>query len=321
MNFRIAAFNIENLDDREDELPSIEQRAALIRPQLERLKADILCLQEVHSQKGVNGRELRALRKLVEDTRYNNYKTVGTKIDDEYMALRNVVTMTHFDITETQQYLHDLIKPPEYKTITSDPPENIAERILWERPTLYTTIQVEDHLLHVINIHLKSKNPTAIAGQQRDLYSWKTASGWAEGSFLSAMKRLGQAAEVRSLVDNIFDENPQAKVIVAGDFNADIYDTEMEAITGRVENTGNEELLGRTLIPCELSIPESARFTLYHQGRKNMLDHILISKALLPFYQGSEIHNEGLSDESIAFASDLKFPGSDHAPVVASFVF
>jgi hypothetical protein len=33
----------------------------------------------------------------------------------------------------------------------------------------------------------------------------------------------------------------------------------------------------------------------------------------------TEIHNEYLPDESGAFCTDVKFPESDHAPVVAQF--
>jgi exonuclease III len=50
-----------------------------------------------------------------------------------------------------------------------------------------------------------------------------------------------------------------------------------------------------------------------------MLDHMLVTRDLLAFYRGSEIHNELLHDESAAFAVDKKFPESDHAPVVATF--
>jgi exonuclease III len=50
-----------------------------------------------------------------------------------------------------------------------------------------------------------------------------------------------------------------------------------------------------------------------------MLDHLLASRGLFTFYQGTEIHNELLHDESVAFAIDTKFPESDHAPVVAAF--
>jgi exonuclease III len=50
-----------------------------------------------------------------------------------------------------------------------------------------------------------------------------------------------------------------------------------------------------------------------------MIDHILVSRPLLAHYCGAEIHNEILHDESIAFATDVKFPESDHAPLVATF--
>ncbi len=52
-----------------------------------------------------------------------------------------------------------------------------------------------------------------------------------------------------------------------------------------------------------------------------MLDHMLVTRNLLAYYRGSEIHNEILYDESIAFAVDGKYPESDHAPVVATFEF
>jgi hypothetical protein len=89
---------------------------------------------------------------------------------------------------------------------------------------------------------------------------------------------------------------------------------------GDVENTGNDGLANRVLLPCERTVPEPSRFSLYHHGRGAMLDHLLCSRSLLAFYRGTEIHNELLHDESIAFASDVKFPERDHAPVVAEFV-
>jgi hypothetical protein len=52
-----------------------------------------------------------------------------------------------------------------------------------------------------------------------------------------------------------------------------------------------------------------------------MLDHMLATRKMLAHYRGSEIHNEILHDESVAFAIDRKFPESDHAPVVATFDF
>jgi hypothetical protein len=42
---RIATFNLENLDDKPGKKPTLTERIAVMRPQLLRLKADILCLQ------------------------------------------------------------------------------------------------------------------------------------------------------------------------------------------------------------------------------------------------------------------------------------
>jgi len=47
---RIATFNLENLDDKPGQKPTFDERIALMRPQLLRLNADILCLQEVNGQ-------------------------------------------------------------------------------------------------------------------------------------------------------------------------------------------------------------------------------------------------------------------------------
>jgi exonuclease III len=50
-----------------------------------------------------------------------------------------------------------------------------------------------------------------------------------------------------------------------------------------------------------------------------MLDHVLVSQALYPDWIETDIFNEVLHDESLAFATDVTFPESDHAPVVTRF--
>ena len=68
----------------------------------------------------------------------------------------------------------------------------------WVRPFLYAKLQVPPSgLLHVINVHLKSKISTNIPGQRIGQFTWKAISGIAEGYFISSMKRVGQALEAR----------------------------------------------------------------------------------------------------------------------------
>jgi endonuclease/exonuclease/phosphatase family metal-dependent hydrolase len=344
---RIATFNLENFDDKPiPQGPEFAERVALMRPQLNRLRADILCLQEVHGQQEGAVWGLRALESLLADTSYVGFKRVSTVQTDpavtpEDIGLpidlipspvtngpsvrreRNLVMLTRFDVIEGRQIRHAFVSPPVYQPITAANPQN--QPITWERPILYTRLSFPTlQEVHVITVHLKSKIPANIPGQKirlpgENVDVWKTASGRAEGSFLSSMQRMGQAVEVRRLVDAIFDLNENAFIIVCGDFNADQSEVSLEAIRGDVEDTDNPQLARRVLVPCERTIPEPSRFSLYHRGKPNLLDHILISRPFLAHYRGTEIHNELLHDESIAFATDKKFPESDHAPMVAEF--
>ncbi len=66
---RIATFNLENLG-RYQKGASFENRAAVLRPQLDRLKADVLCLQEVDAPKVRGTRRAVYLERLLRGTFY-----------------------------------------------------------------------------------------------------------------------------------------------------------------------------------------------------------------------------------------------------------
>jgi hypothetical protein len=326
LKLRIATFNLENLDfEKPGQKPTLQERIEVMRPQLQRINADILCLQEVNGQEEIgHPRRLLALDALLKDTQYASFNRVSTMDEggSQVYNERNLVILSRYEIMEHQQYKHRFAPAPLYRMVTaimSGGGEQTAKEVTWERPILHAKIKIGEKIIDVINLHLKSKIPTDIPGQKLDNFTWKTSSGWAEGFFISSMKRVGQALETRMLIDKLFDEAEDPWIVVCGDFNADFDDVPVEAIRGRVENTGNGELAKRAMLPCEMSIPESSRFSLYHQGKENMLDHLLACRNMLAYYKGSEVHNELLHDETIAFATDIKYPESDHAPVVAEF--
>ncbi len=93
----------------------------------------------------------------------------------------------------------------------------------------------------------------------------------------------------------------------------------MRLLAGDEEDTGSGALAGRVLIPAERSVPEDLRFSVLHNGRRVMLDHLLVSRALMAWYRHAEIHNEALGDELVAYANVSESPESYHAPVVAEF--
>jgi exonuclease III len=64
MSVRIATFNVEALDDGPSVKPPLTDRIQIMLPQLERVAADIICLQEINSQGASGSRTLAALDQL-----------------------------------------------------------------------------------------------------------------------------------------------------------------------------------------------------------------------------------------------------------------
>jgi endonuclease/exonuclease/phosphatase family metal-dependent hydrolase len=124
---RIATFNLENFDDEAGQDPPLAMRVAIMRPQLDRIAADILCLQEVHSQASAQGRTLGALYTLLAGTRYEAYErlTTATTSGQLYQE-RNLVTLSRFPlIAHVRQIIRDSSGPP---APTGSPPPTYPTR-------------------------------------------------------------------------------------------------------------------------------------------------------------------------------------------------
>ena len=102
---RIASFNLENFDDDPQSSITLSERIAVMRPQIERLRADVLCLQEVNGQETSNQpRALLALDRLLENTPYANFHRVSTLTErDEPYDERNLVILSRFRLLSTSR--------------------------------------------------------------------------------------------------------------------------------------------------------------------------------------------------------------------------
>ena len=329
--FRIATFNVENLGKLAAAGAGLEERIRLLRPQLLRLRADVLCLQEVDSQRPGQGglRRLDALDALLEGTPYQLFPRATTlsRSRGEVRDKHNLIILSRYPITVARQILHDHVAPPRYQALHPTDEEGAeamntsgGRPIEWDRPILHAVLDIGGaRPVHIVAVHLRAPRAAFVEGQKTDAQVWRTMQGWAEGFFLAAVKRAGQALEARLLVDSLFDADPDALVCVCGDFNADIHETPVRTIRGDEEDAGNPFLAARTLVPLERSVALSRRFSVVHHGRPQMLDHLLVSRALLGWYRAVEIHNEALGDELVTANAVRGSPESFHAPVVAEF--
>ncbi|CCQ74950.1 conserved protein of unknown function[Include Endonuclease/Exonuclease/phosphatase family dimain] [Magnetospira sp. QH-2] len=320
---RIATFNLESLDLPENgaNTADLAERIAVLRPQLERLRADVICLQEVNGQKPEKGkrRELDALDRLLQDTPYGEFHRIHTRSHHTGGARdrHNLVLLSRFPFQVHRQIRHDLVQAPRYHSPSGGGTEDSIE---WDRAILQAELDLSHgRRLHVLNVHLRAPRAAYVPGGKSHPPVWDSMSGWAEGMFLAAVKRAGQALEARLLIDQIQDQDPDARIVVCGDYNADLYQTPVRTIRGDEEDAGNPHLVGRTLVPLERSLPQSQRYSVVHHGRPQMLDHVLVSRSLLAWYRSSEIHNEALGDELVGAHAVPGGPESYHAPVVAEF--
>ncbi|MGW2994384.1 hypothetical protein ACWDA9_22310 [Streptomyces sp. NPDC001193] len=123
---RISTFNLENFDETPPhELPQLEDRIELMKPQIRRLRADIACFQEVHGQERPGQpRALLALKELLVGTNLDGAELVSTKpADDAVYDLRNLVIATHLPVVKHEQLKNDLVAEPRYQRLTANPPD------------------------------------------------------------------------------------------------------------------------------------------------------------------------------------------------------
>jgi len=319
---RLATFNLENLDLPPKADVPIEARARVLRPALARLDADIVCLQEVNGQREAHQklREPLALEQLIAGTRYESYHMVSSTGEHGLADVHNLVTLSRFPIVTAREVRHDFVPPVTYLPKTAVPPEASPAPLRFDRPLLMTEHDLGGGArVTVVNLHLRAPLAASIRGQKLSAYSWRTVGGWAEGFFMSAVRRDGQALELRLLVEDLFASEPARLLAVAGDFNAEDRDVPLKIAIGAPEDTGNAELSARSLVLLDRSVSSDLRWSVLHHGRPQMLDHILVSHALHGAFRSLEIHNEVIGDEAVGFARGFRPAGSSHAAVVAEF--
>jgi endonuclease/exonuclease/phosphatase family metal-dependent hydrolase len=321
---RLATFNLESLDLEPKAQVALETRTAVLRPALERVAADILCLQEVNGQHlpGQAERQLVALERLLEGTPYQHYVRAttmgpgGRGVAD----VHNLVTLSRFPIVEQREVRHELVPPPLHAGLTAQPGCGEQTPVRFDRPLLLTEIALADGgTLAVINVHLRAPLASPVAGQKTGPFAWRSTGGWAEGFFLSALKREAQALELRLLVEQLLAQDPAKLIAVAGDFNAEDYGPTLRLAIAAEEDIGDSGLAAHSLVVLDRAIAADRRWSVLHHGRAQMLDHILASRALYGHFRRIEVHNEGLGDEALGYGKAIHSAASYHAPVVAEF--
>ena len=315
--WRLATFNIESLDFKPSRAAGFEARIIALRPLLQRINADVLCLQEVNAQKipGQKDRGFAALDMLLCDTQYTTFYRATSHDPDTGSAsdVHNLVILSRWPMSNKRQLHHDLVPP-----LASPFTEYVLR---WDRPVQMADLTLPDgRTLHVVNLHLRAPRAVPLHAANKMAQPAHGSEEWAKGFYLAAAKRQGQALEARLAIEKLFDANPDALIAVCGDLNSDVHETPAKILCASAADMSDERSApvsgNRSLTPLDARVSEATRFSVLHDGRAIMLDHILASRALTHVCGSVEVFNADLQDE---FSAQEMVPTSFHAPVVATF--
>jgi endonuclease/exonuclease/phosphatase family metal-dependent hydrolase len=233
--------------------------------------------------------------------------------------VHNLATLSRLPIRASRSLRHGLVPPLAYTARSALPgPVELACR--FDRPAQLVEVELPGgRTLHLVNLHLKAPLAAFVPGQKLGPFAWRSVAGWAEGFFLAAVERAAQALEVRLALEALFEAEPEALLAVVGDLNAEDRETPLRLLCAETADTGNGELAPRSLVPLGRVLPDDRRFSVIHHGRRLMVDHVLVSRPLLAWFRGLEVHAETLDDELAPSERVERATESYHAPVVASF--
>lgn len=202
----------------------------------------------------------------------------------------------------------------------------------FSRPVLHFTIRPREDrpAVHVFVCHLKSKAPTKVFAEpwykaDKDTYG-KHAT--ALGSALATVRRTAEAAALRFHLTELMKDN-DTPVIVLGDINdsqhsntANILTEQPRYLMGDSKGGGDVALYTAQTLQ-EFRDTRDVYYTHVHQGMRESLDHILVSREFydhsenrLWLFDGMVVYNDHLN------AEDHKADGTnDHGIIRATFKY
>ncbi|MCX2725078.1 endonuclease/exonuclease/phosphatase family protein [Roseibium salinum] len=319
---KLATFNLESFGSNRFETDELKPRLEALRPKILELDADILCLQEVNAQKikGAPHRQFKALDLLLRGTPYADYhRAFSERAPGKGPGQRhNLVVLSRYPVLSSGSLFQTHSHPPYWNPKTAVPPYDEPQKVVFERPILTAVIDIgTERPLHLFVVHLRAPIAAAIRGGKSDAGTWKGVATWAEGYQLSVLKQAAQALELRLAVEEVFDGDEQAQIILAGDFNATSETGTLRMLLADPDDTGAPDLVSRRLYLLDAALPRTQRQTVLHKGRGQALDHILASAEMTGRTTDVRVYNANLLDE--VFDAGNEFAGSFHAAMRAEF--
>lgn len=313
-DFSVAFYNVENLFDTVDD-PAIDDEEFL--PDSPRQwTADRYRLKQTDVAKVIAAIPVKGLPDILGLCEVENRTVLLDLVKTEELALAGYM-MVHTDSPDRRGIdVALLYKPDRFRTVHEETfTAPLANSGNPTRDVLYVKgLAMNSDTLHVFVNH------------------WPSRYG---GAVKSEPNRIGIAQLVRARIDSVLQVEPNAKIVVMGDFNDNPTDTSVN------------EVLGAATMPDETELPlfnlharsfGPDRGTFNYRGTWNMLDQIIVSWGLRDATHGLSCppgaghilrepfmiytSDKGMEYPNKTYGGDRYYGGiSDHLPVYAKFTF
>jgi endonuclease/exonuclease/phosphatase family metal-dependent hydrolase len=189
------------------------------------------------------------------------------------------------------------------------------------RPALRVRVPGETGI-DVISVHLKSKLLTFPGGR----FNPRDEDERARYAVYALHRRAAEAAGVRSYATGLLDDHGrQRPVVVAGDLNDEAQAATTQILLGppgsEIGTAGYDQPDdgdGARLWNLAALVPEPERYSRIYRGRRELIDHLLVSHVLrdaVTAVTTGQIDLPSITDNPVA---QRDHPGSDHRPVIAT---
>ncbi|WP_410567276.1 endonuclease/exonuclease/phosphatase family protein [Amycolatopsis sp. cmx-4-61] len=213
--------------------------------------------------------------------------------------------------------------PPKLAPVqVADPPAARSDQL--GRGALVAGVELESGgALTLITCHLKSKLLSYPGGR----FVPHGEDERARYGAYALYRRTAEATAVRDLATTCLKPSATERIIVLGDLNDEATAATTQILTGPPGSEIGTPGFGRPdagdrwrLWNLAQLIPEDERYSRINNGRRELIDHILVSHALVdPLPTVHVVHGQGLPSVTDRPSTHVSKSGSDHAPVVASF--
>jgi endonuclease/exonuclease/phosphatase family metal-dependent hydrolase len=328
VTFKVTTWNLENLfrPEKDSDQPPYDQKLQQSASVILNLAPDVLAMQEIGSPES-----LADLQAVLQD----QYPHQAISNFPDRRGIR-VGYLSKLPIDESV----DLYEFPK-NGLASVPgidsqgnPETVTNL---SRGALQISVTPQPGFtIYLINAHLKSKLLSYPSNGKKARFVPENENERAILAGFALLKRTTEAIAIRVQANQILENNAKTALIVLGDLNDGPDAATTQILYGPGGSQPGSSGFDRAdagddtrLFNLDALIPVDRRYSRIYQGSKELIDHILVSKELLPgtpvtLPQVDSYHETvplpSIGDMPTVRSGKQTFP-SDHAPISATFEF